>query len=261
MGDWNPQDEPEAEAPRSRDFTIFVAGDSTASTYAQARRPRAGWGQALDVFTTRGVTVDNRAWSGASSKSHTDQGVLDAIAAAIAPGDWLLISFGHNDQKTDDPDRGTDPYTTYRQYLRGYIDVARLRRAHPVLVTSVERRRFRDGRPVESLGEYPEAMRALADEEGVPLIDLQAESLALWARLGEEGTKDHFLWLDAGHEHYPNGIEDNTHFQAKGAIEVARLVAKAAASRRLMKGGLTGLNHEHDPDEITWPESISEPPL
>jgi pectinesterase len=261
LGDWNPQDEPEADAPRSRDFTIFVAGDSTASTYPQDRWPRAGWGQALEVFTTRRVQVDNRAWSGASSKSHTDKGVLDAIAARIEPGDWLLISFGHNDQKVEDPARGTDPYTSYQRYLRGYIDVARQHGANPVLVTSVERRRFRDGRPVETLGKYPEAMRALADEEGVPLIDLHAASLDLWTRLGEEATKNYFLWLDPGHDNYPDGIEDNTHFQAKGAIGVARLVAKAAAGQHLMKGGLEALNHEHDADEINWPGSISEPPL
>lgn len=262
LGDWNPQDEPDAQAPRTRDFTIWTAGDSTASTYAEARAPRAGWAQALEVFTTRRVEIENRAWSGASSKSHTDRGVLDAIAAEIAPGDWLLISFGHNDAKLEDPNRGTDPYTTYQQYLRGYIDVARMHRANPVLVTSVERRRFKEGRPVESLGEYPEAMRALAEEEGVPLIDLQAASLALWGQLGEEKTKDYFLWLTPGEsDNYPEGIEDNTHFQAKGAIEVARLVAKAAARQSLLKGGLEGLHGQHDPDEITWPEAITEPPL
>ncbi|HEX2145370.1 MAG TPA: pectinesterase family protein [Glycomyces sp.] len=261
LEDWKPQDEPDTAAPKTRDFTIFVAGDSTASTYPEFRSPRAGWGQALEVFTGRRVDVDNRAWSGASSKSHTDRGVLDAIAARIDPGDWLLISFGHNDQKLDDPARGTDPYTSYQQYLRGYIDVARQRHANPVLVTSVERRRFKDGKPVETLGEYPEAMRALAEEEGVPLIDLHAASLELWQRLGEEKTQKYFLWLEAGHENYPDGIEDNTHFQARGAIEVARLVAKAAASQGLMKGGLAGVNSHHDEDDMVWPDSIHQPPL
>jgi pectinesterase len=261
LGDWHPQDEPDTEAPSTRGFTIWTAGDSTASTYAEARAPRAGWAQALEVFTTRKVAIENRAWSGASSKSHTDKGVLDAIAAGIAPGDWLLISFGHNDQKLEDPNRGTDPYTTYQQYLRGYIEVARLHRANPVLVTSVERRRFKDGKPVETLGEYPEAMRALAEEESVPLIDLHAASLDLWNRLGEEQTKDYFLWIAPGHEHYPDGIEDNTHFQATGAIEVSRLVAKAASRQGLMRGGFEGLHRNPDPDEIAWPASITEPPI
>ncbi|MBO3732473.1 pectinesterase family protein [Glycomyces niveus] len=261
LGDWTPQDAPLAPAPKTRDCTIFIAGDSTASTYASRRSPRAGWGQALEVFTTRYAAVDNRAWSGASSKSHTDKGVLDAIAAQIRPGDWLLISFGHNDAKLEDPARGTDPYTSYQQYLRGYIDVARLHRATPVLVTSVERRRFKDGKPVETLGEYPEAMRALAEAEGVPLLDLQAASLALWGQLGEEGTKDYFLWIDPGHANYPDGVQDNTHFQALGAIEVARLVAKAAARRHLMHGAFEGLHRDPDLGEITWPDEISEPPL
>jgi lysophospholipase L1-like esterase len=104
-------------------------------------------------------------------------------------------------------------------------------------------------------------MRALADEEGVPLIDLHAASLDLWAGLGEEATKDYFLWLGEGHDNYPGGIEDSTHFQAKGAIEVARLVAKAAAGQHLMKGGLEAIDRDHDADEITWPASINEPPL
>lgn len=124
---------------------MYVAGDSTASVYATDTAPRAGWGQALPVFAAPGVTVDDRALSGASPKSYADLGLLDHILDRVRPGDWLLISFGHNDEKTSDPARGTDPYTTYQAYLRTYLDGARQRGAHPVLVTSVERRRFDTG--------------------------------------------------------------------------------------------------------------------
>ncbi|MCH7230175.1 pectinesterase family protein [Glycomyces sp. L485] len=260
LGDWTPYDEPDIDAPKRRSHTVFVTGDSTASTYEAAREPRTGWGQALPVFCSHRVEVGNRAWSGASSKSFADNGVLDDLAAELEPGDWLLISFGHNDQKTADPARGTDPYTTYQKYLRTYLEVARLRRAHPVLVTSVERRRFRDGHAYESLGDYPEAMRALAEEEGVPLIDLQAMSVALWDELGEEATKDHFLWVDPGHPNYPDGRQDNTHFQARGAIEVARLIAEDADSRYLFpRGTWVDLGREVDPSEIEWPQAITAP--
>ncbi|WP_033338098.1 rhamnogalacturonan acetylesterase [Catenuloplanes japonicus] len=235
---------------------VHVAGDSTASTYAAGLAPRAGWGQALQIFLAGGVAVRNAALSGASSKSFADAGLLDAILATMRAGDVFLISFGHNDEK-DDPERHTDPATTFKTYLSRYVDGARARGGRPVLVTPVERRRFDSaGHATVSHGAYPAAMRELAAATSVPLIDLTALSLALWDSLGVEGTKDHFLWLTAGESpNYPAGVEDNTHFQAHGAIEVARLVATglrglpilpAPAFRRLTTAGL--------PDSlIVWP--------
>ncbi|MBU2668034.1 rhamnogalacturonan acetylesterase [Actinoplanes bogorensis] len=227
--------------------TVFVAGDSTAATYATADIPRAGWGQALPVFLRPEITVVNAALSGASSKSFADLGRLDLIRAAIRPGDVLLISFGHNDEKTEDPARYTEPWTTFQEYLRRYLDGARARHARPILVTPVERRRFRtDGTPYESHGEYPAAMRALAEATGTPLIDLTALSFALWSRLGPEATKDYFLWSE------PQGLADNTHFQAHGAIEVARLVA--AAGPQIPGRDRHALHDPAIPDDVlVWP--------
>ncbi|WP_159942384.1 MULTISPECIES: rhamnogalacturonan acetylesterase [unclassified Nocardiopsis] len=207
---------------------VFVAGDSTASTYAAREAPRAGWGQALGLFLGHGADVDNRALSGASSKSFADLGLLDALLADLRPGDRLLVSFGHNDAKSQDPARHTEPWSTYQEQLTVYLDGARERGARPVLVTSVERRRFTaEGAPRESHGDYPAAMRALGAREGVPVVDLTALSLELWGALGPEGTKEHFLWLAPGeHPNHPGGVEDNTHFQARGAVEVARMVAR-----------------------------------
>ena len=239
------------QAPR-----LFVTGDSTASTYAAREAPRTGWGQALELFLGRGATVDNRALSGASSKSFADLGLLDGALADIRPGDYLLASFGHNDSKSADPARYTEPWSTYQEQLTVYLDGARERGAHPVLVTSVERRRFTaDGAPRESHGDYPAAMRDLADREGVPLIDLTALSLRLWGELGPEGTKSHFLWLDPGtHANYPNGVEDNTHFQAHGAIEVARLVAAELKRQRVLHSSFVRRLEDGFPDSaVTWP--------
>ncbi|GGN13250.1 pectinesterase [Actinoplanes campanulatus] len=234
--------------------TVFVAGDSTAATYAVADHPRAGWGQALPVFLRDDIRVVNEALSGASSKSFVDLGRLDRILAAIGPGDVLLISFGHNDSKTADPARYTEPWTTFQDYLRLYLDGARAARATPILVTPVERRRFTgEGTPYLSHGEYPAAMRDLATTTRTPLIDLTDLSFALWGELGPEATKDHFLWLDAGESpNYPDGVVDNTHFQAHGAIEVARLVV--AASRRIPGRDQRALCRTDIPDDVlVWP--------
>lgn len=234
--------------------TVFVAGDSTAATYATADHPRAGWGQALHVFLHDDVRVVNEALSGASSKSFYDLGRLERILTAIRPGDTLLISFGHNDEKITDPVRGTDPWTTFQQYLRLYLDGARAARANPILVTPVERRRFTtDGTPYLSHGEYPAAMIALAAQTRTPLIDLTRLSFDLWSALGPEATKDHLLWLEPGESvNYPDGVQDNTHFQAHGAIEVARLVV--AAGRDIPGRDRRALRRTGIPDEIlTWP--------
>ncbi|WP_433724806.1 rhamnogalacturonan acetylesterase [Actinoplanes sp. CA-051413] len=195
--------------------TIYVVGDSTALSYAVTEVPRAGWGQALPVFLDPKTLVVNEAVSASSSKSFSAAGRLNRILAVIRPRDVLLISFGHGDQ-SENPSRHTDPWTTFQDYLQLYIDGARATRALPVLVTPVERRRFtKDGVPYLSHGEYPDAMRALAAATRTPLIDLSALSFALWSSLGPEATKDYFLEAD------------DTHLQARGAIEVARLVVSA----------------------------------
>jgi lysophospholipase L1-like esterase len=237
---------------------VFIAGDSTASTYVSSLAPRAGWGQALPVFLTPGTKAVNAALSGASSKSFADLGRLDNIVAQLRPGDYLLISFGHNDEKKEDPARYTEPSTTYKSYLSQYIDKSRAKGAKPVLVTSVERRRFTStGTITPTHGAYPAAMRELAAAKRVPLVDLTASSTVLFNRAGVEGTKKYFLHLKAGQSpNYPNGVEDNTHFQASGAIEVARLVATALRDQRVLSpGSFHRLTAQIPANAIVWPKS------
>jgi pectinesterase len=208
--------------------TVYVVGDSTASTYAHRELPRAGWGQALPLALNSGMRIVNRALSGASSKSFTDSGFAAETFSMLRAGDYLLISFGHNDEKTSDPTRGTYPQTTYKEYLTGFIRGARAAGAHPVLVTPVERRRFDGaGNAKESHGEYPAAMRELAVVTDTPLIDLTLASRELWQQMGPEGTTGMFLYTSPGEfPQYPAGIQDNTHFRAEGALAVAHLVAR-----------------------------------
>ncbi|GIH77783.1 aldehyde dehydrogenase family protein [Planobispora longispora] len=201
---------------------VFIAGDSTAASYPVTLAPQAGWGQALPLLWD--VPVVNEAVPGASARSSVERlGMHERIMSAIGPDDLLLICFGHNDPKHDQG-RFAAPFTGYQDFLRRYIDGARERGARPVLVTSVERRVCG---PEGTHGRYPEAMRALAAAEEVPLVDLQAASLRRWRELGSEATKELFLWL-APHPNYPDGSADDTHFTGRGAIEAARLLLEAA---------------------------------
>jgi lysophospholipase L1-like esterase len=204
---------------------------------------------ALPFFLRKGVEVTNRAINGRSSKSFVDEGRLDAILAAIRPGDLLLIQFGHNDEKIDDPTRYTEPWTTYQDYLRLYVDGARGRGARPLLATPAERRRFdADGNAVPTHGDYPAAMRALAQQERVTLLDIEALSLALWQRLGVEETKVYFNWTETE--------QDNTHFNPPGAIAVARLVARELLRTRVLAPrDVVRLRDDIPTSWITWPEA------
>ncbi|MBT2758995.1 rhamnogalacturonan acetylesterase [Mesobacillus foraminis] len=217
-------------------ISVYLAGDSTVSSYDQPLAPRMGWGQVLDRYFDDKIVVKNEASSGRSSKSFIDEGRLDAILDEIEKGDYLFIQFGHNDQKIEDPSRYTEPYSTYKSYLKQYIDGARAKNALPVLVTPVERRRFTaEGLARDSHGEYPAAMKELAKEENVPVIDLTAKSKSLFQELGPEATKEVFLWLEPGeHMNYPEGVQDNTHFQEAGAEKIAVLVAEGLKELKLV---------------------------
>jgi pectinesterase len=242
--------------PRTKPV-IFVVGDSTSSAYQQSERPRAGWGQALPLLLGPQATVFDYAWSGASSKSFADAGLLDRVLALMQPGDCLLISFGHNDEKVADPARGTLPDSTFKEYLSRYVDGAKARGGKPVLVTPVERRRFDSfGNARDSHGAYPHAVRELAAASGTPLVDLTVSSKELWQQLGPEGTKSHFLFLSPGeHPQYPEGSEDNTHFQATGALAVARLVARELKNKEIVPPGyFLNIDGGTDPlADMYWP--------
>ncbi|MFF1597659.1 rhamnogalacturonan acetylesterase [Streptomyces mirabilis] len=231
--------------------TLYIAGDSTAAQKYADAAPETGWGMALPFFLREQLEVANHAVNGRSSKSLVDEGRLEVVLEAIRPGDLLLIQFGHNDEKSADPTRYTEPWTTYQDYLRQYVDGARAHGARPVLATPVERRKFdADGNAVPTHGDYPAAMRALAEEEHVALLDIQALSIALWQRLGVEETKKYFNWTATE--------QDNTHFNPPGAIAVARLVAAELLHRRVLAHrDVRRLDEEVPESWITWPDAAA----
>ncbi|TBL70777.1 rhamnogalacturonan acetylesterase [Paenibacillus thalictri] len=205
---------------------ICMAGDSTMADYPDDQAPMAGWGQMLPLFLQGEVTVVNAARCGRSSRSFIAEGWLDPLLGQLAPGDVLIVGFAHNDQKQDE--RFTEPQTTYRVYLTRYVEGAKQRGAYPVLVTPVQRRHFnQEGQLQQTHGDYPGAIRELAAEMAVPVIDLLPLTERLYREMGPENSKELFVWLKPGeHPNYPEGLEDNTHFNEYGARCIAGLAAK-----------------------------------
>ncbi|SFL70641.1 pectinesterase family protein [Pelosinus propionicus] len=214
----------------NRPITVYLAGDSTVMTYSKEQAPKAGWGQMLSKFLSGDVTIKNFAKGGRSSKTFINEGRLNQILDQIQPGDYLLIQFGHNDEKSIkvDPERKiyTEPSTEYKGYIQQYIWGARQHHAVPVLVTPVERRRFDENGKINSTHTaWTAAMKEVALEEHVPVIDLERSSKELFESLGIEGTKPIFFNVAPGEsENYPNGAGDNTHFMEYGAHLMAKLV-------------------------------------
>lgn len=223
---------PSAEA--AKPVAVYLAGDSTMQSYTSNRAPLAGWGQMLGVHFTEKATIRNHAMSGRSSKSFIDEGLLDTILGEIGAGDYLFIQFAHNDENKEDPTRFTEPNTTFKTYLKQYIDAARAKGANPVLITPMERRTFSGAKVKQSHASYAIAIIRLGEEENVPVIPLHAKSIALLEQLGEERSKSLFLWLEPGQNpNYPQGIRDDTHFNEHGAAEMAKLVVQGIREAKL----------------------------
>lgn len=242
----------EDTANKENKITIHLAGDSTVCDWDAIRgvgyyEPQAGWGQMLYRYFDDTIVVKNGAISGYSSKTFYQGCVakndnvrhLDELLKDAKEGDYLLVQFGHNDsskpteqQKVDRPDV-VERYVTpeeYKDYLSKYVEDARAKGVIPVLVTPCARFSYHNGEFKTNFAEYIDAMKELAAEKQVLLVDLDEKSRAYYTELGEEGVKDVFLFCEPGQ--YPdsyyakNGAEDKTHFQKFGAIQLARMVAE-----------------------------------
>jgi lysophospholipase L1-like esterase len=199
--------------------TLYLAGDSTVTDQPDA--PNASWGQRLPACFTPDIAIANHAESGETLKSFVTEQRLDKVLSQLRAGDWVMIQFGHNDQKTQWPQTYADAATTYRTWLRVWLAEIRQRGATPLLVTSPERRNFdASGHIAPTLADYADAMRAVAREERVALIDLNALSVRLYEALGPSLAPRAFA--DDG--------RDRTHFNEYGADLLARGVAAALRS-------------------------------
>ncbi len=203
--------------------TVFLAGNST--VVDQADEPWAAWGQMIPAFfAPHKIAVANYAESGETLKAFARERRLEKIWSLAKPGDYLFIEFTHNDQKPGG--NHLDAFTSYKDTLKSWIGSARSRSVVPVLVTSMHRRSFDStGKIINTLGDYPEAMRQVAMEAGVPLIDLNAMSRLLYEAWGPERSLKAFVHFPANSfPNQPNELKDNTHFTSYGAYQLARCV-------------------------------------
>ncbi|MDR3727747.1 MAG: rhamnogalacturonan acetylesterase [Terracidiphilus sp.] len=233
-----------------KETTIYLAGDST--VVDQDLEPWAAWGQMLPRFFAPGVVIANHAESGETARSFVGEKRLAKVMSLIQPGDYLLIQFGHNDQKPN-----AVSLDDYKALLTDYIIQTRAKGATPVLVTSMNRRTFDSaGKITNSLSPYTEAVREIASAQHVALIDLNAMSKTLFEAMGPEGSMKAFMHYPANaYLNQTEAISDDTHFNSYGAYELARCVvhgmrqAKLSVAKLLRKG-VPDFNPAH-PDSLT----------
>ncbi len=213
---------------------VFMIGDSTMAN-KPLDLPERGWGMAFGEFLIDTAMVRNQAMNGRSTKSFIDEGRWTAVEAELARGDFVIIQFAHNDEKKEDTKRYADAATDFRANLRRFIRETRAKDATPILATPVARRKFnRDGKLVETHGAYPDAVRAVAMEENVALLDLTAATSKWLQAAGDEPSKKFFMWIEPGKfEKIPDGRKDDTHFVEAGAKQVAALAAGQIREQKL----------------------------
>lgn len=216
-------------------ITIHLAGDSTMAEKLPERRPETGWGEALAKFFREDrVRVRNHAKNGRSTRLFIEQMHWQTLLDSLKEGDYVFIQFGHNDSAKDRPDRYTPP-EDYRANLVRFVREVRERKATPVLLTPVMRRRFtKEGVFQDVHGVYPDIVREVAAGQKAPLIDMHRTSERVLVGYGPEESRKLFLQLKPGeNQNYPNGVEDNTHFNPRGAEEMAALAVEGIRERKL----------------------------
>lgn len=212
--------------PSKRKLTVWMVGDSTMCVYDSARFPLTGWGMPFAKYFDTTVVVKNRARGGRSTRTFISEGLWEKVEDSLRPGDYVLIQFGHNDESANYPDRYTPP-AAFKRNLTWMVTEVRKKKAIPVLITPVSRRKFNDsGNAVETHPIYSPIVRQVADSNQVPLIDLDKMSLALYQRYGPRDAPLLFNLLKPGENpNYPKGLLKNaTHFNTYGARKIAELV-------------------------------------
>ena len=210
--------------PEKKTITLWLCGDSTMSVKDKRAYPETGWGMPFVYFWDSTVIVENMAKNGRSTSSFKNEGLWKKVLDNANEGDYVFIQFGHNDEVST-----KKTYTTeaeFKNNLKQYVTEARSKKATPILLTPVARRKFDAGGKIEGTHDvYAQIVRDVAKEEKVILFDMDKITQQLYQQFGVENSKWLFLQLKPGeHPNYPEGKEDNTHFSELGARLIAQLV-------------------------------------
>ena len=209
----------------TKPITIYMIGDSTMSIKAPRAYPETGWGMPFAGFFDSTVKVDNRAKNGRSTRTFISENLWQPVFDNLNEGDYVFIQFGHNDESKEKTERYTTP-DQYKENLTRFVKETRSKKAIPVLLTPVSRRRFdKEGNALETHAAYSPLVKEVAKALNVLFIDLDTKSKDLYQRMGVENSRLLFLQLKPGeHPNYPGGKDDNTHFNELGARLIAQIV-------------------------------------
>ena len=213
-------------------MVIYMIGDSTMANKLPKAFPETGWGMQLGQFFNSSIVIDNRALNGRSTLSFISEGRWKSVVDNLKEGDYVLIEFGHNDEKIDKVGVGTS-LEQYQMNLVKFVTETRDKKAIPILLTPTTRRSFRNGVFYETHGGYPEVVRRLADSLKVPLIDMQRKSEKLIVGLGDEASKKLYNYVEIGNVNYPHGKKDDTHFSPEGAKQMAAFAVEGIKELKL----------------------------
>ena len=200
--------------------TLYLCGNST--VVDQNNEPWASWGQMITRWFGSEVAISNHAESGLTARTFIGSFRLDKILTTLKKGDYVFVEFGHNDEKEKKP--GDGAWYHYQYQLKIFVDQVRAKGAEIVFCTPTQRRAFNDDKKTirNTHGDFPAAMKMVAEKENVPLIDLNASTKIFFEALGYEDSKRALVHYPA--EMYGRKLEDNTHFNPYGAYEVAKCV-------------------------------------
>ncbi|SFU15291.1 Lysophospholipase L1 [Algoriphagus locisalis] len=211
------------------DITFFLVGDSTMADKPYAgSNPEKGWGQVFPLYFKEGIRFENHAMNGRSTKSFRAEGRWDVVMERLSEGDYVIIEFGHNDQKINSADRYAYADSSYRDNLIRFVNEVREKGGKAVLATPISRRSFgENGVLTDTHGRYSEVVREVAAEMEVPLFDLHKKTIEVLEQFGVEKSKELFLHYSPGdYSQFPEGREDNTHLSPTGAFKVSDLAVE-----------------------------------
>lgn len=205
--------------------SIWMIGDSTMAAKKAERYPESGWGVALADFVIDNAKVHNHAASGRSTLSFITEGRWKKVCDSLQKGDYVIIQFGHNDEKTDSK-LHTEPFGSFKTNIKQFIDETKAKGATPIVCSSIVRRHFdASGNLIDTHGDYIKAAKEIAKETKTDYIDMELLTRKMVSDMGPDKSKEIYNFIGKR--------KDSTHLNVKGANAVAELFVKEVKREKL----------------------------